>query len=205
MAGRQFQASGEDNIRMLLTVIKLSCLGMYMFLEMFTIVSTNTDLMLCHVISEDYSFTDVIQTDAMKVTNTTWGPTVLLESLKFWFYALAASILLSLYEMWILPTAPSETDKSVNGKATTGEKNSSTTSAVEKTNAKASTGAPKLATKSMLCKKLIMDCCDILIPGSAVGWINIDPVTVGSTGCVSTLLAMGDVWSRVNPTVVKAA
>ena len=129
------------------------------------------------------------QTDAMKVTKTEWGPGVLQEALKFWFYAEVASILLSLYDLFIIWTVPDAPTKS-KPKVGTSEKGDS--KAADATQPKA------VSLESMkIYKKLLIDCCDILIPGSGVGWISIDPIILGVTGCISTLVSMSDVWVRV--------
>jgi hypothetical protein len=130
----------------------------------------------------------------MKVTNTSWGPPVLQEALKFWFYAEVASILLSLYDLldiWsrVQPTAddtkqPSEKDMKEKGGAKLSP------------SAKPANARPA-ADINNICKKLFIDACDILIPGSSIGWIKVDPVIVGVTGCISTVVSMTDIWGRV--------
>lgn len=48
-----------------------------------------------------------------------------------------------------------------------------------------------------LASSLVLDCCDILIPGSAVGWIAVDSVTVGIASCISSIIAGQQIWVRV--------
>ncbi|KAL1301423.1 hypothetical protein AAFC00_005679 [Neodothiora populina] len=170
------KTSSDSSIRTLLQLIKFSCLGMYMFLEMFTI------------------------TDAMKVTSTTWGPRVLDESLKFWFYAIAASLLLSLLDLW---SAVFSSTTAFSPSATQSEKQKDGLSNDSKSKAKnekpdATTPASVSLSKRQIYKKLFTDGCDILIPGSHTGWIPADALTVGVTGVLATLVSMADVWARVN-------
>lgn len=138
----------------------------------------------------------------MKVTSSSWGPEVLQESLKFWFYALSASILLSIYDIrmtWTTIEAVSEVTQ--NGQAVgmgDSKKSHKTTPVSSKPSSAASIGTASIY------KKLLIDCCDLLIPGAATGWIVTDPVTIGVTGCISSLLSMEDIWKRVQ-TSKKAA
>jgi hypothetical protein len=44
---------------------------------------------------------------------------------------------------------------------------------------------------------LVVDCCDILIPGSAVNWIPVSSVTVGIASSISSIIIGQGIWSRV--------
>jgi len=44
---------------------------------------------------------------------------------------------------------------------------------------------------------LIIDCCDLLIPGSAVGWIPVSSVTVGVASSISSIIVGQQIWVRV--------
>ncbi|GAD94741.1 hypothetical protein NFIA_055860 [Paecilomyces variotii No. 5] len=43
-------------------------------------------------------------------------------------------------------------------------------------------------------KRIIIDGCDLLIPGSMVGWISVSPLVVAMNMVVSTVLAAQDIW-----------
>ena len=43
----------------------------------------------------------------------------------------------------------------------------------------------------------LIDVCDILIPGSAVGWIPVGPVIVGIASCLSSRITGGRIWTKV--------
>ncbi|OAP60702.1 hypothetical protein AYL99_05704 [Fonsecaea erecta] len=171
--------AAQSSIHFLLIVSKWSLLGMYLFMEMFTIV------------------------DAVLGTWRPWAVTTQTEALKFWFYALSVSAALDLYELLFVysDSALSKNNQSADQKQTT-----STT--VEKTNEK-SVAQPnereqskarhaQSAKRRAVFRQLVIDSCDLLIPGTAVGWFRIDPVTVGVAGSVSALLGGSDVWYRVN-------
>lgn len=45
-------------------------------------------------------------------------------------------------------------------------------------------------------KRVIVDACDLLIPGSFLGWIGVGNAMVGMAMVLSTVLSGGDVWAR---------
>ncbi|KAJ9250759.1 hypothetical protein DTO280E4_1299 [Paecilomyces variotii] len=45
-------------------------------------------------------------------------------------------------------------------------------------------------------KRIIIDGCDLLIPGSMVGWIAVSPLVVAMSMVASTLLAAQDIWTQ---------
>lgn len=51
--------------------------------------------------------------------------------------------------------------------------------------------------KTTLYTNTVIDCCDILIPGSAVGWIPVSPVSVGVASSISSIIVMRSIWERV--------
>jgi hypothetical protein len=51
--------------------------------------------------------------------------------------------------------------------------------------------------KKQLYTTLAIDCCDILIPGSAVGWIPVSSVTVGIASSISSVIVGQQIWTRV--------
>ncbi|CZT25045.1 uncharacterized protein RCC_10773 [Ramularia collo-cygni] len=126
-------------------------------------------------------------TNAMGITKFDWGPKVQHEANKCWVYSLIASILLSMVEL--LWDNVRTADASSVGKD---EKKSRTeTSSQEK--------QPSTA-RSKLYIQLMIDSCDILIPGSAVGWSPSAlavPLVVGVASTISTTLAGSQIWQRV--------
>jgi len=53
------------------------------------------------------------------------------------------------------------------------------------------------ASKKQLYTALLIDSCDILIPGSAVGWIPASSVTVGVASSISSVIVGQQIWGRV--------
>ncbi|OQU97435.1 hypothetical protein CLAIMM_03365 isoform 2 [Cladophialophora immunda] len=88
-----FKTSGNhDNIKSLLGALKFSLLGMFLFLEMFTILN------------------------AMSITDHGWARSLQLEAWKLWFYSLIVSVSLGLYELFRLSSKPPQALKSGSSK-----------------------------------------------------------------------------------------
>ncbi len=131
----------------------------------------------------------------MGATNTAWGPRLQLESNKFWFYGIAASILLSLCEL-LIPSPSSKSAVRKPEKDTTLRQNK--TSKASRDN-KQEPGKKALERRDgEIYKQLIIDICDISIPGSFVGWIQASQVTVGIAMSISSALAARDIWNKLH-------
>ncbi|KAK5053907.1 hypothetical protein LTR84_001869 [Exophiala bonariae] len=151
----------SSNIKILLTVSKLSLLGLYLFMEMFVI------------------------TDVIGLTTYSWSGPLQLEALKVWFYSLAVSILLGLYE---LSTLPNSSNSALEAKKATKSAAASTPPGQDAVQAK----------RHAIYKQLIVDLSDIIVPGHVAGWFPVDTVTVGIAGSISGLLGAHSAWERVN-------
>ncbi|QDS77988.1 hypothetical protein FKW77_002142 [Venturia effusa] len=158
----------------------------------------------------------------MGLTSTSWDPHLLLESQKFWFYAIATSLLLSFYRLLYTPTSAT-----VSAAAVVSEKDDATgktevSSTIGKTEANNTTNnttnntspiqtpvqtpiqTPLIKNKEIY-RQIIMDSCDLCVPGAAVGWIPITPLSVGICMFISSLLAMGSMWPRIQASAAVAA
>ncbi|KAK4494712.1 hypothetical protein PRZ48_014068 [Zasmidium cellare] len=148
-----------------LEVSKWGFLGMYFFLEMFTI------------------------SNALGATSFEWGPKVQMEANRCWFFALVASILVSGYEVllfWAQASGNGVVDEQTNGYA---KAKGSKAAATE-----GKTTSPGLG---KVYQQLVIDGCDIFIPGAAVGWIPVGPLVVGIASTISTTVAGAQIWQRV--------
>ncbi|EGP84703.1 uncharacterized protein MYCGRDRAFT_62362 [Zymoseptoria tritici IPO323] len=146
------------SIPTLLDTTKWTLLALYFFLEMWTF------------------------TNAMGVTTFTWGTRVQLEANKCWFYAICASIALSLYSL-LFPAAISNIAPS---KATDSAARTSPPSSQS-----------NRASHWSLMTGLLTDACDLLIPGSAIGWTPASGLVVGTSMAISTLLSGRVIWVKV--------
>lgn len=132
--------------------------------------------------------TDETKMDAMGIWSTEWAPKVFVEAMKFWFYSISFSIILSLvllFSNW----SKREMSKKVKGRPGRSEKNSKADIEGQ--------AKQKSRLQWSLVKKLVIDCCDLFIPGFTTGWLVASSGTVGILGIISTVLASLDIWERV--------
>ena len=94
-----------------------------------------------------------------------------------WFYGLSASIVLDLYELFALYYPPVSSISSIAQK-------------------KAERDAELASKRTKLLKQLVVDSLDLLVPGSAVGWIPLDKVVVGMAGVGSAGVSLVGVLQR---------
>ncbi|KAF2217023.1 hypothetical protein CERZMDRAFT_93087 [Cercospora zeae-maydis SCOH1-5] len=164
------------SLRRTLEVIKFSFLGMYFFLEMFTI------------------------TNALGATDYAWGPKVQREANKCWFYSISVSIFLCLWA-WLMPET---TPKQSNGKAEHVPSSEKDTAGPEKPSvASPSNTAKSWAPNPEIRIQLAIDFSDLVVPGSAVGWIPVGSITVGVASTISTFITGRQVWNRVQQRAIQ--
>lgn len=118
----------------------------------------------------------------MGLTSYPWSGPLQIEALKVWFYSLAVSILLSLYDLFTLPSSNVSETKS-------------TPTSVPPTSQKQDALQSK---RRAIYKQLVVDLSDLIIPGHVAGWFPVDNVTVGIAGSISGLLGAHSAWERVN-------
>ncbi|OJJ43943.1 hypothetical protein ASPZODRAFT_135345 [Penicilliopsis zonata CBS 506.65] len=150
----------------LIQVGKWSCLGLYTVLEDLTLL------------------------DAMGVWSAPWNQAVFIEANKFWFYALSLSILGSVYELAFASGGPtqkpvSEKPKSASEKPGKKEKATKQAPATEQ----------KVSKKNII-KQIVISGCDLMIPGSLLGWTPMGSETVGMAMVLSTMLQLPDLWAK---------
>ncbi|KAI9744646.1 MAG: hypothetical protein M1818_002175 [Claussenomyces sp. TS43310] len=169
MASRVVAESTE--VVALLGVGKWGGLGMYQMLEALTML------------------------DALGIWHTQWASRLLLEAARFWFCSLTCSILLGLWQLYETGVTTFAADKA--GKRTgTGERGVREKETLGSED-EARYESLRLERWRLAVRKVIIDACDLLIPGLATGWLRTSPLMVGVAGTVSSLLAAGDIWERV--------
>lgn len=132
------------------------------------------------------------------------------EANKCWFYALVLSIFLGLREIMYMALFQRATDVTEQAKGTTDGSNSEATKpeatkseATESESTKSEAEPTRSPAKSArevdnhIYTQLIIDSCDLFIPGAAVGWLPMGLVFVGTASTVSSLLAGRQIWDRV--------
>ncbi|KAK5194596.1 hypothetical protein LTR92_005840 [Exophiala xenobiotica] len=170
----------SDTVRGFLMSAKFSLLGIFLFMEMFCL------------------------TDAMHITHTSWALPLQIESLKYWFWSLAASALLGLYDLYLLESGPAETaetpmsEKIQQAKVTVKADGKERSTVVETTKT-VSLDPSRASRRQAILKGILADGCDMLIPVDICGWMPLGAVPVGIAGSISAVLGGSDVWARVNP------
>jgi hypothetical protein len=120
----------------------------------------------------------------MNIWLVSWNTPVLIEANKFWFYALCVSITGAVWELLFGSAAQSKTQKGhpdIDQKKEESEKPSSS--------------KPVPSTIPLL-KRIVVDGCDLTLPGSFLGWIALGDLGVGMAMVVSTVVASRDIWAR---------
>lgn len=116
----------------------------------------------------------------MGIWVTPWAQEAFIECHKWWFFGLALSVMGSTVNIFFPASEPSVAKKSEKKPA--GEKQKQ----------------QKKPDLTPLVKSLIVDACDLVIPGSVLGWIPASSTQVGMVMIVSTLVASGDIWAQAN-------
>lgn len=120
----------------------------------------------------------------------TWNRTVLEEAYKLWFYALSLSLLGAVWSLLFTVSGTGTASGTGTGKGKKGGKRGGKVGN--------GAGASHRMVRRTLLKRIVVDGCDLLIPGVFLGWVGVGDAVVGAGMVVSTLVSGGDVWGRVN-------
>lgn len=119
----------------------------------------------------------------MKVHSVSWYTPVLLESYKFWFYGICIAIARTTLDLFLGPATPiSKSDSDINEKK--GEKSSNS-----------SPPEPVPSTAALL-NQLVVDCLNLTIPGSLLGWIPVSDLGIALAMLISTILVWPAIWGK---------
>nr|KMM70256.1 PEX11 domain-containing protein [Coccidioides posadasii RMSCC 3488] len=165
-------------------VCSLSSYGCYLWLEAFTIP------------------------DSLGFHSTKWSRMALIEANKFWFYALLFSIIGNIWQLFQLYLEPNErqsrgpTRQPTNKYSKPKSKRSNGSTANGSAKTKPQSQAHKAGYPySTLVRNLTIHGCDLLIPGTIVGWIEVSPVLVNSAMILSTVLVGRDRWTKTQQNI----
>lgn len=120
-----------------------------------------------------------IQLHDMDVYQVSWYTPVLLESYKFWFYAICIALARTTLDLLLGPATPIS-----NGSADANEKKNS------------SPPEPPAASTVSLLNQLVIDGLNLTIPGSVLGWIPVSDMGVAIAMLVTTILVWPAVWGK---------
>ena len=136
------------------------------------------------------------QSNAMQLTYYAWAATAQIESSKFWFYALMISILLTLHDIFFdatpKPTQPSSATSSSDKSSVTLRTKQVTTPPSPET-----LSSTRREVRKRQVVDLVIDICDLSIPGTAVGWLSMDKITIGVAMAISSILVTQRIWYEV--------
>jgi hypothetical protein len=128
----------------------------------------------------------------MGITDYPLASRLQVEANKCWFYGLAVSIVLSFYQLAFTPSPQSTQPAKVSSKAQDEKTGAQADSDSAKPLSTTSTNKP-----SALYEQITIDAADLFLPGSALGWIPVSTLVVGVAGTVSTTVAGGQIWRRM--------
>ncbi|KAK2809488.1 hypothetical protein FQN50_003756 [Emmonsiellopsis sp. PD_5] len=152
-----------------------SCLGGYLLLEAFTIL------------------------DALNIHPTPWAKQTLLESYKFWFFSMLFSMAGVMYQLAFLPTTKTtKTSSSPSSENPDGDvKKKVSEKETEKEKEKETEKEAEPVETGPLMREFVATACDILIPGAALGWMDVSFLTISVAAVLSTVLRAMDKWGKV--------
>ena len=131
--------------------------------------------------------------DALGIWKTAWAPRNMLEANKFWFYSIVCSIIAGFLKLWQLSRESTAIEvQEVKEKDASDEKSpeKQATLMPEKQVSKGKDYEP-------IVRRLVIDFCDLTIPGFQTGWAKTTPLIVGIGSATSAVLASIDIWNRV--------
>lgn len=123
----------------------------------------------------------------MNIWLVSWYTPILMEANKFWFYAICISIARTVGQLLFSSAAEAKTHK---GQSDTDEK--------KRESEKPAPSQPVPSTVFLL-KRLVVDSCDLTLPGSFLGWIPLGNFGVGIAMVVSSALFWPDLWVKMQP------
>lgn len=136
-----------------------------------------------------------MQLHAIGILTSSWGGQVFFEAMKFWFYAISCSILCLSYQLLLL-----RDDEKLARKPGLETTKDFSDGKSEKEKAAAVKTKPLKVQKprSVLLWQLVGASCDLLIPGTFVGWLDVSPAVVAACSIFSSGLSSIEIWKRVN-------
>lgn len=128
---------------------------------------------------------------------TPWAKELFLESQKWWFYSFLLSIMGSTIAIFF-PGSEMKPSPPASAKSRDEKTDQTTEEKKQKQHQQKQQQTPPTQELAPLVRSLVADSCDILIPGSFVGWIQASPTQVGIAMIVSTVLSSWDIWVKIN-------
>jgi hypothetical protein len=125
---------------------------------------------------------------------------VQMHAIRFWFYSISCAILsigIQMLGQWQLGGEDDSATQNAKAKQNRSKKNGKE-DVTEKAGVDGGAASPP-SRMLLLRRQLIVNLCDLTIPGSRLGWIQVNLTTVALATSVSSVIAGQDIWNRVNP------
>ncbi|KAI5459257.1 peroxisomal biogenesis factor 11 [Mariannaea sp. PMI_226] len=178
-AGFDAYVAPQKSIEVWLDVISKTSLGLFGMIETMTLI-------------------DLLGIENLEIFGPLRSKEIDYQSQYLWFFGLATSVLISLIKLSNINVPPVEekptktiSEKEASEKKDTKKKAAADAEEEEKRQKEIS------AKKKVLLRALVSDVIDILLPGSAIGWVNISGGTVSSAMFFTTLTTGWAAWDRV--------
>lgn len=109
-------------------------------------------------------------------------------ALTCWFYAILLSITLGILEISHTPARPTPAPKSEKSPSSKGKSSKK---------ADPANNEPRLKPTSTTVKELICNILDLTIPGTAIGYVKMDPIYVHIAMATSSFITMNTIYNRI--------
>ncbi|KAH7013316.1 peroxisomal biogenesis factor 11 [Ilyonectria destructans] len=187
-AGWVLYVAEEKNLEVWLSIISKTSLGLFGMTETLTLL-------------------DLLGIDSLQIFGPIQSKEIDSQSQYLWFGGLAASVLVSLIKLYRLnssvpvedPTKTSTTEKDATKKDAKKEASEKSAEAEKQKQRQQETSAKKV----VLVRGIISDAVDMLLPGSAIGWVNITAGQVSSAMFFTTLTTGWAAWERIGEKLQK--
>lgn len=171
-----------------------------------------------HLVLEVLVLPDVVHVDGLEAWGPAWTARLTFESLRFWFFALACSLGAGLLRlMRVAADVPIPPIKEEMEKSPLSEKDGPRPDEEDEETKRKVLNEERLrlrrivdarmeqrrvwrrgvrARAAVLGRRVLADGIDLIIPGTAVGWMSAKPGTVGLAMFTTTLLTGYEAWRR---------
>lgn len=173
----------------------MSSPGQILTAELYLDILSNTFNGL-YLLLEAVTIIDAMQIDSFSIWGTEYEAVLRIESQRCWFFTLLFSAVASVVCLSRnLPELKAAQLSRLN--SSPGDKNTAVEERKKREKAK---GSEKAAWAHL--RKLIASVLDLLLPGSFLGWIHAEPLTVGLAMMITSILTGFEVWERCGKNVV---
>ena len=115
------------------------------------------------------------------------------DAYRAWFAGLTFSAVAGLYTLWQLGQREQKLDKK-EGEGVVESKKIERYAGTKQNSKPELIGGDRERTSANI--QLVSDLCDLTIPGTALGYVNLDDGIVGLAGTLSSLIGVWSIWKK---------